>query len=399
MITNLIFFILIFFSGVLSFFSPCVLPLIPIYFGFLAGNGKKIDEFGNISYNQKKVFLNTVFFVLGISVSFFILGISFTTLGDILFDNKEIITKIGGALIILFGFFQLGIVKLNFLQRDRRIEYKENRINVLVAFITGFSFSFAWTPCVGPILSSVLIMASTLENKLAGNLLIIVYSLGFIIPFLFIGMFTTKILDFYKNKQKFLKYFNKIGGILLIFMGVLMLSGYTNKLSNYFIPSSNSSSITSDTEAILNKDSYRLIDQYGNEHILSNYKGKIIFLNFWATWCPPCKEEMPSIEEIYKEFGENKKDVIVLGIVNPKTSENPNAQDESIDKIKSFIKNGHYTFPTVFDRTGIYFDNFQIRAFPTTYIIGKDGEIKGIVPGAMTKQQMLKLINKNLITN
>lgn len=394
MVTNFIFYIFIFFSGILSFFSPCILPLIPIYFGFLAGNGKKIDEFGNISYNQKKVFLNTIFFVLGISMSFFILGVSFTTLGDILFNNKELITKVGGILIIILGFFQLGIVKLNFLQRERRIEYNENKINVLVAFITGFSFSFAWTPCVGPILSSVLIMASTLENKLAGNILIIVYSLGFIIPFLFLGIFTTKILTFFKEKQKFLKYFNKIGGILLIFMGLLMLSGYTNKLSNYFVP--NEEITSSSTTSTTSTNSYSLIDQYGIQHELSEYNGKIIFLNFWATWCPPCKEEMPHVESIYKEYGENKKDVIVLGIVNPKTSENPYAQDESVDKIKAFIKKGDFTFPTVFDRTGIYFNSFQIRAFPTTIIIGKDGSIKNVIPGALTKEQMEYLINMNL---
>lgn len=393
---GLLFYSLTFLGGFLSFFSPCVIPIIPIYFSFLAGNGKKSDCYGNISYNQKKVFFNTLFFIFGISTSFFILGVSFTTIGDLAFSQKDIISKIGGVIIIILGLFQLGIIKLNPLYKEKRIAYSDKKITPFVAFITGFTFSFAWTPCVGPILSSVLILAATLKDNSIGNLLIFIYSLGFVIPFLLIGLFTTTLLNFFKSKQNFLKYTVKIAGGFLVIIGTLTFLGYTNQLSNYFIPSTLNGSITNNTETILNKDSYRLLDQYGNEHILSNYKGKVVFLNFWATWCPPCKEEMPTIEELYKEFGENKNDVIILGITNPVTEENPNGQDKNIDEIKYFLQENNYSFPTVFDKTGIYFDNFKIRSFPTTYIIGKDGEIKTAIPGAMTKQQMLKLIRDNI---
>ena len=393
---GLLFYSLTFLGGFISFFSPCVIPIIPIYFSFLAGNGKKSDCYGNISYNQKKVFFNTLFFIFGISTSFFILGVSFTTIGDLAFSQKDIISKIGGVIIIILGLFQLGIIKLNPLYKEKRIAYNDKKITPFVAFITGFTFSFAWTPCVGPILSSVLILAATLKDNSIGNLLIFIYSLGFVIPFLLIGLFTTTLLNFFKSKQNFLKYTVKIAGGFLVIIGTLTFLGYTNQLSNYFIPSTLNGSITNNTETILNKDSYRLLDQYGNEHILSNYKGKVVFLNFWATWCPPCKEEMPIIEELYKEFGENKNNVIILGITNPVTEENPNGQDKNIDEIKYFLQENNYSFPTVFDKTGIYFDNFKIRAFPTTYIIGKDGEIKTAIPGAMTKQQMLKLIRDNI---
>lgn len=393
---GLLFYFLTFLGGFLSFFSPCVIPIIPIYFSFLAGNGKKFDCYGNITYNQKKVFFNTLFFIFGISTSFFILGVSFTAIGDLAFSQKDIISKIGGVIIIVLGLFQLGIIKLNPLYKEKRIAYSDKKITPFVAFVTGFTFSFAWTPCVGPILSSVLILAASLKDNGIGNLLIFIYSLGFVVPFLLIGLFTTTLLNFFKSKQSFLKYTVKITGGFLIIIGVLTFFGYTNQLSNYFLPSTPNNSITNNTETILNKDSYRLLDQYGNEHILSDYKGKIVFLNFWATWCPPCKEEMPNIEELYNELGKNKNDVIILGITNPVTEENPNGQDKNIDEIKYFLQENNYSFPTVFDKTGIYFDNFKIRAFPTTYIIGKDGEIKTAIPGAMTKQQMLKLINDNI---
>ncbi|WP_297597537.1 cytochrome c biogenesis protein/redoxin [uncultured Cetobacterium sp.] len=389
---GILFYILTFLGGILSFFSPCIIPIIPIYFGYLAGSGKKTDCYGNIFYDQKKVFLHTLFFTLGICVSFFILGISFTTLGDIIFTQKDIFSKIGGVIIILLGLFQLNLLKLNFLQRDMRLNYSEKPINPLIAFITGFTFSFAWTPCVGPILSSVLILSSSVSNKLIGNFLILIYSLGFIIPFLLIGIFTTRLLNFFKAKQKFLKYTSKIGGILLITIGLLTFLGYTNKLSTYLVSSTNNVKVGTQQEATFNSDSYKLFDQFGKEHVLSDYKGKTIFLNFWATWCPPCKEEMPYIEKIYKDFGSNEKDIIILGITNPVTEENPYGQDKDINQIKKFIKNGNYTFPTVFDKTGKYFENFKIRAYPTTVIIGADGQIKASIPGAMNEEQMKKLI-------
>ncbi|MCQ8213594.1 redoxin domain-containing protein [Cetobacterium somerae] len=393
---ELLFYFLTFLSGILSFFSPCVIPIIPIYFSYLTGNGKQVDCYGNLTYNQKKVFFNTLFFILGISTSFFILGVSFTTIGNIAFSQKNIISKIGGIIIVILGLFQLEIIKINTLYKEKRITYDSKNVSPFIAFITGFTFSFAWTPCVGPILSSVLILATTLHNNTLANLLIFIYSLGFVIPFLLIGIFTTILLNFFKTHQKFLKYTVKISGFFLIVIGTLTFFGYTNQLSNYFLPSNPTNSISNESNTVLNKDSYRLIDQYGVEHILSDYKGKVILLNFWATWCPPCKEEMPYLEEIYKNFGSNKKDVIILGITNPITEENSNGQDKNIEEIKYFLNENKYTFPTMFDKTGIYFDNFKIRAFPTTFIIGKDGEIKVVTPGAMNKEQILKLINNNL---
>lgn len=363
---NLLFYVLTFVGGFLSFFSPCVIPLLPIYFSYLAGNG-------TILYNRKKVFFNTLSFTMGISLAFFILGISFTTMGDFLFKNKLLFSKIGGIIIIVLGLFQLDLFKFKFLQRDYRINYNKKEINIFIAFLTGFTFSFAWTPCIGPALSSILILTSTAENKILGNFLIFLYSLGFIIPFLLIGLFTTTILNFIKNKQKFLKYTVKIGGVILIILGILTFLGYGN--------------VNNNSSKSFNKTSNLLIDPY---------KGKIIFLNFWATWCPPCREELPAIEELYKEYGSNKKNVIILGVTNPKTEENPYGEDVPIEEIKNFLNKHNLTFPIFYDRTGEYFFKYQIRAYPTTIIIGKDGKIKNIVQGALEKKEMIELINNNL---
>lgn len=130
---------------------------------------------------------------------------------------------------------------------------------------------------------------------------------------------------------------------------------------------------------------FNLKDQYGVEHTLNNYKGKIIFLNFWATWCPPCKREIPDIESIYKEYGENKKDIIILGVNNEKT-----------DKVKEFLKEKDYTFPTLIDEKSEVMKKYYIQAFPTSFVIDKNGNVYGYVMGGLTKEQIKQVLDEVL---
>ncbi len=224
--------ILVFLEGFISFFSPCVLPLIPVYISYLAGNGKKVNSDGTISYERKRVLFNTLFFVLGISSVFFILGLSFSALGIFFNKNRELFSKIGGAIIIILGLVQLDIIKLNFLKMEKRINLEiGGKMNPFLAYIMGFTFSFAWTPCVGPALASVLILASNAENSFAGNLLVLVYDLGFIIPFIILGIFTTEALNFFKEKKNLVKYTIKLGGLILIIMGIMTFTGTFTAIS------------------------------------------------------------------------------------------------------------------------------------------------------------------------
>ncbi len=437
--TESVSFILVFSEGVISFFSPCIIPLIPVYMGFLAGNAKKTAEDGTVIYERRKVFLHTLFFVLGISAAFFLLGMSFTALGKFFNGNKMLFTRIGGILIIILGLFQLGIFESAFLQKERKINLNlsNKEINPLIALVLGFTFSFAWTPCIGPILSSVLIMASGAKTSLAGNMLVFLYTMGFVLPFLLLGMFTTQVLEFLKAKQKLLKYAIKAGGIILIVMGIMTFTGWMNGISGYLnsisIGRQNSSPDTagkveadsgsekdngiqedSETagrlipengtdEAAAQEDKaaipaydFTLTDQYGNEHTLSDYKGQVVFLNFWASWCPPCKEEMPYIEELYQEYNLNEDEVVFLGIANPKNEKHPYNQDVEKDKVIDFIDANGLTFPTVFDETGEILNQYYISAFPTTFMIDKNGNVYGYVPGMMTKDIMKNVINQTL---
>ncbi|MDD2494141.1 MAG: cytochrome c biogenesis protein CcdA [Tissierellia bacterium] len=223
--------ILVFLEGLLSFFAPCVLPLIPVYISYLAGNGKIVNEDGTILYNRKKVFVNTLFFVIGISSTFFILGFSFSSLGIFFNKNKMLFSRIGGLMIIILGLIQIGIFDFKFLKNEKRLylDINKYKMNPIVAFIMGFTFSFAWTPCVGPALSSVLILSSNANSAAVGNLYVLVYSLGFIIPFIILGLFTTQTLNFFKKNRNLMKYTIKIGGIILVIIGIMTFTGmFTN---------------------------------------------------------------------------------------------------------------------------------------------------------------------------
>lgn len=405
LLTDNINFILVFLGGIFSFFSPCIIPLLPVYMSYLSGNTAVTDENGSLSYNQKKVFIHTIFFILGISAAFFILGLSFSKLGGFFNSNRVLFTRISGVLILFLGLFQIGLLKNNFMEREHRIGFDSKEINPLIAFIIGFTFSFAWTPCIGPVLSTVLIMASGAKTAFMGNMLILVYTLGFVIPFLLLGVFTTKILNFLKAKKSFLKYSIKISGAILIIIGIMTLSGFNlnilaagqqpqNANADYIAKAEEPAKETKEEK--LPAYDFELKDQYGNTHKLSDYKGKVVFLNFWATWCPPCREEMPHIEEIYKEYGYNKNDVIILGVASPATAENPSPQDESEEKIKAFLTKNNYTFPVVFDVKGEIFRNYYINAFPTTFMIDREGNIMGYVAGGLSKENMKKIIEMTL---
>lgn len=139
-----------------------------------------------------------------------------------------------------------------------------------------------------------------------------------------------------------------------------------------------------------------LYDQYGKKHNIEEYKGKVVVINYWATWCGYCVEEMPEFEKVYKEFGSNKKDVVILGVAGPNSKENRNNVDIEKDEIISFLKKKNITYPTLMDETGKYFNEYGVKYFPTTYVINKKGYLEGFVNGAISGEQLKNAINETL---
>lgn len=407
----------VFFQGLISFFSPCVLPLIPLYIGYLSGGTGKRGEDGRMYYKRSKVMLHTFCFVIGVSFAFFVLGLGVSAVGGFFDQYRILFTKLGGVLIIIFGLNQTGIFGAeSAFGKEYRLPFRLDKMAMspVTALVMGFTFSFAWTPCVGPALASVLLMAASANSKMMGFVLIGVYTLGFVLPFLAVGLFTTTLLEFFKNHMNVVKYTVKAGGILMILMGVLMFTGKMNGVTGYLSGVGSSTQkeeqkqeelkedSEKDTEETVEEDGgkkttpsvdFTLQDQYGNTHTLSDYKGKTVFLNFWATWCGPCRSEMPDIQTLYEEYSGQGGDaeVVILGVAAPNAG-----REVSEEGIKQFMDENGYTYPTLMDPTGEIFAVYGIQSFPTTFMIDQNGDVYGYVSGALNEDIMRQIIRETM---
>ncbi len=519
----------VFTEGLLSFFSPCVLPLLPVYVGYLSGGTLEKDEEGKAHYDRRKVLINTLFFVIGISAAFFVLGMGISTIGQFFAGNKTLLARIGGVLIILLGIYQTGVIgQSGLLSRELKlpIDIGKMRMSPVTAFIMGFVMSFAWSPCVGPVLSSVLIMAAAASTSTSGFALIGVYTLGYVIPFILLGVFTTSAMDFFGRHRDVVKYTVKIGGVLLIIMGVLMLSGKMNTLTGYLAKISGSTQtvdasggasdeMTGDADSAMAEEAagnqtgdvnsgaageansgaageangsaageangsaageangsaagdasdnvsegtqntsgdgtagvasadagdkagagsgntadagdkagagsgntaaagdkagaasadsenasdstaeeneempmapdFTLVDQHGTTHSLADYRGKIVFLNIWGSWCPYCVQEMPDIQALHEEYSAmDDPDVVFVGVCFPGYNGETDAEG-----VKEFLEENGYTYTNLMDESGgDFLSKYPITGYPTTFMIGPEGELVGYVPGAMSEDKM-----------
>lgn len=455
----------VFLQGLLSFFSPCVLPLLPLYIGYLSGGTGVRGEDGVIRYDRKKVMIHTLCFVVGVSFAFVLLGLGASALGMFFQRNQVWFSRIGGALVILFGLYQLGVFGTSeALSRERRLPFRMDKwtMSPVTALVMGFTFSFAWTPCVGPAMTSVLLMAASAATRWAGMALMGVYTLGFVLPFLAVGMFTTALLAFFKAHGRVVQYTVKIGGVLMILMGLLMVTGGMGKVSGWLsglsgpepsptatveitpsglpqptpegtehpqasespeptpeaspeateppeaepeptvAPEPTTSPAaeespepqpeeTVDPDAIPALD-FTLEDQFGNSHSLEDYKGKTIFLNFWATWCPPCKAEMPEIQQLYDSYSREGEDaLIVLGVAAPEMD-----REGTVEDITAFLEDNGYTYPVLMDTDWSLFYGYGIRSFPTTFMIDREGNVFGYLTGQMSYEIMEDIVAQTM---
>ena len=227
MFTQTVSFPAAFVAGLLSFFSPCVLPLIPAYFTFITGFS--IEELTK-EYNseiKKKVFFSTLLFVLGFSLVFILMGASASYLGGLIYTYKKLIRIIGGILIIILGVHLTGLIRIPGLDFEKRINLEKKPLHFLGTLIIGMAFGAGWSPCIGPLLGSILIIAGSQETVWQGVLLLGIYSAGLAIPFIIISIFINFLLIFIKKASKVLKYVNVVAGVVLIVVGLILVS---NKL-------------------------------------------------------------------------------------------------------------------------------------------------------------------------
>ena len=222
-------YLLPFAAGLISFLSPCVLPLIPGYISFISG--QSLQEL----LSEKKVnFFPLVLFCLGFSTVFIIFGATASFLGQILLQNSQVLRIVAGIIIIIFSLQLIGFIKFNFLNVEKRLEAKKTQ-SIIFPYIIGLAFGFGWTPCIGPILGSILALAAIEETLGKAVFLLILYSLGLAIPFILSGYLIQKFLLFSKNFKKNINLISKLGGIILLITGILILTDQLQAIGFYII--------------------------------------------------------------------------------------------------------------------------------------------------------------------
>ena len=221
--------IIAFGAGLISFLSPCVLPLIPGYISYISGSSlNELIEKKNINL------IPIILFTVGFSIVFIIFGAASTFLGQILLQNSFELRIVAGLVIIIFSLHIIGIINIKFLNYEKRINTNISS-NFFSPILIGMAFAFGWTPCIGPILGSILVLAATEESLSKGILLLSFYSFGLAIPFILSGYLIQRFLIFSKNFKKNIKLVSKIGGIILLITGILIITNQLQALGYYLL--------------------------------------------------------------------------------------------------------------------------------------------------------------------
>jgi len=217
-------------TGIASFLSPCILPLVPSFIAYITGVSYN-DLKDETKHLTKKTLSHTILFVMGFSVVFILMGLTATAVGSLFFQHQKIIRYAGGALVILFGLIIAGVIKIGFMEKDHHLNIHTKKATYLGSFLVGVTFAAAWTPCVGPILGSILAIASTKESIWEGAKLLAFYSAGIGVPFILTALAVNSFLKFFNRFKTVMGYVNKAAGWLLVVIGVLVVTDKLNLIS------------------------------------------------------------------------------------------------------------------------------------------------------------------------
>jgi len=221
-------YLIVFIEGIITFISPCILPMIPLYIAYFAGTKADVDG------NNSKALINAIGFVIGFTIVFTLLGTAAGSFGKIVKENIKLVSRIGGGLLILFGLNYIEVLKIDILQRTKRIKINIKSFSFMSSMLFGFIFAFGWTPCLGAFLGSALMLATHTADSMKGTLMLLSYSLGLGIPFIMAALLINQLkgtFDFIKRHYKVINY---ISGLMLIIIGVAMVTGYFNTVLSFF---------------------------------------------------------------------------------------------------------------------------------------------------------------------
>lgn len=384
-------------AGLLSFFSPCILPLLPVYVGVLTTDASS-DTLG-----LGRRCANTIAFVLGICCVFVTLGAGAGALGAT-FEGSYLAIALG-VLVFVFGLHLAGVIQIPFLNREKRANLSKIQVRgILGAFVLGLAFSFGWTPCVGPILGTILALAAEQGSAAVGAGLLLVYALGLCVPFVAITLAANVALAKLRALHKYLPILQRIGGALIAIMGLWLVFSQVNALdvqqrANEASLQDNQTASVNDARGTSAGDASTqglsgawknvvLTDLDGSKHRLSDLKGKPVYFEFWGSWCDSCVADLGQLHEVYAAH-EAAGDVTVVSVVTPGFY-----GEREQDAFVTWARENNVEVPVWMDVNCSLATHLNVSAFPTSVFVNSEGDIVKIRLGAISRDELEGLLSE-----
>lgn len=383
-------------AGLMSFFSPCIVPLLPVYVGILTtdANSEKLSLAARSA--------NTIAFVLGICCVFVSLGVASGALGQALSSPYVAIAL--GIVVIVLGLHLAGVLKISFLNREKRANLSQIRVSsAFGAFVLGLAFSFGWTPCVGPILGTILALAAEQGSALVGAALLLIYALGLCVPFVAITLAANALLARLRSLHKYLSMVQRVGGILIAIMGVWLVFSQVSALQiqqraneeaqqDPVAISANDARGVASGDASLETVSSAwknvvLTDLDGQTHRLSELKGKPVYFEFWGSWCDSCVADLDQLSEVAAEHTQTG-DVQVVSVVTPGFY-----GEREIDAFVEWARQNGVSVAVWMDTNCSLATHLNVSAFPTSVFVDSSGDIVKIRLGAIDRAELEDMLS------
>jgi cytochrome c-type biogenesis protein len=385
-----------FVAGLLSFLSPCVLPLVPGYISLISG--VSIDhlkgEGGSGVRTRRAVVLNSLAFNAGVSLIFVLLGATAGWVGNVLFSSPWV-RVVGGLVIIGFGLQLMGVLKIGALYRDTRKFSEEKPRGTFGSLLLGMAFAAGWTPCIGPILGGIIGLAATSGGWRSGLILSLFYSAGLAVPFLATGLLLNQFLGFYTWFRRHLHKVEVVSGVMLIVMGLMVASNsltWVASVASRYLPNAENlvrqdaggeqarpnggaqqGAQTPATNASFEAaPEVELKTLEGAPLRLADYRGRVVLLNFWATWCVPCRSEIPALGELNRDL--QPRGFAVVGL----------STNDTADLVKEFQKQIKMDYAVALGDEDAA-ARYKVGVLPTTFIIDREGRIRHTIIGEKTR--------------
>ncbi|MBI2891864.1 MAG: redoxin domain-containing protein [Nitrospirae bacterium] len=388
-------------SGVLAFLSPCFLPILPGFLSYVAGSS--VQEMSPEARGWYGPLMRKVLaFVAGFSLVFVTLGATATAVGAFFRAHLEPLRIVAGIALVILGLHLTGLVKIPFLLQERKLGVAEHRVGLGKAFLVGVFFALGWSPCIGPLLAFVLALAAREETARQGMALLLVFSAGLGIPLILSAVFFEGFLRFSARARKHLRAIEIASGAILTLFGVLVMtdrittissylggvSGLEEKLSGWMGGPDALSLPSDEPPAEPEGDTFDLRAPLetleGTPTDLRAHVGRLTLVNFFATWCGPCRLETPGFVTLHQRYGGHGFQVIAI------------AEDSPADQIRKFIQEFGIAYPVVQDPDGKVGEDVGLIGLPVSYLITPDGVIVRIWSGYVKKAELAAEIEARL---